>query len=263
MTLLMDMGTLTAVNDCSSLCTRLRECGTPLFGDASQCEESCQSVSTYDGFDSFLTCVDESSCESVTACRVPEAPPPTCQEVCDSLNSCEPANRLPTELEGVESCESACNEPAQAEALSLCGRSIAEGISTCEGDEFSLCLAERLYPVCDAVCVRKVECGVNDDYISCITECAAPTAEVDPVVRRRARLRQTCWQTAADCSSAQQCDEPISSVNYDPMALCEADLSCTQIDSPCEERVLELSTSIAHSTLDCSQTPSMRTAIRM
>ena len=35
------------------------------------------------------------------------------------------------------------------------------------------------------------------------------------------------------------------------MALCEADLSCTQIDSPCEERVLELSTSIAHSTLDC------------
>ena len=43
MTLLMDMGTLTAVNDCSSLCTRLRECGTPLFGDASQCEESCQS----------------------------------------------------------------------------------------------------------------------------------------------------------------------------------------------------------------------------
>lgn len=249
---LADMRLPTPVTDCESLCERLRECSNGLLGPADTCEETCTELTGYNGYDAFLSCVDGAECTALNTCRVPEPPPPTCEEVCGVLDSCEPSTRLPESLADVETCTDACSEPARAEAIGVCGRSIAEGISSCDGDIFSRCLAERLYPVCSAVCDRKLECGVASDYIDCLVGCATPSSETDPVTRRRARLRQTCWQTAAECAEAIQCDEPATPALYDPTALCTADDGCNrQIDAPCADTVLALSVSIDHEALDC------------
>jgi hypothetical protein len=248
---LADMRTPTPVTDCTSLCERLTECSNGLLGDAASCVDTCNSLASFDGYDAFLSCVDDAACSELNGCRVPEPPPPTCEEVCAVLGSCEPATRLPESLADVDTCTDACSDPARSEAIGFCGRSIAEGVSECNGDVFSRCLAERLYPVCSAVCDRKLECEVESDYIDCLVDCATPSSETDPVTRRRARLRQTCWQTAADCSAASLCDEPTSDPQYDPTALCAADEACNLVDDPCAQTVSALSLSIAHEALDC------------
>jgi hypothetical protein len=248
---LADMRTPTPVTDCTSLCERLSECSSGLLGDATSCEDACNTLTSYDGYDAFVSCVDGAACNELAGCRMPEPPPPSCGEVCGALDSCEPATRLPESLADVETCADACADPARSEAIGVCGRSIAEGISECSGDVFSRCLAERLYPICSAVCDRKLECEVESDYIDCLVDCAAPSSETDPVTRRRARLRQTCWQTAADCDVASICDEPTNDPQYDPTALCVADEMCNQIDQPCAQTVTALSLSIAHDALDC------------
>jgi hypothetical protein len=249
---LADMRLPTPVTDCPSLCERLQECSSGLLGASDTCEETCAELASYDGYDAFLACANGAECNALNSCRVPEPPPPTCEEVCGVLDTCEPATRLPQSLADVDTCTDACTDPARAEAIGVCGRSIAEGISTCDGDIFSRCLAERLYLVCSAVCDRKLECGVASDYIDCLVGCAAPSSETDPVTRRRARLRQTCWQTAAECAEAIECDEPAAPAQYDATALCVADEACnSQIDAPCADTVSALSVSIDHEALDC------------
>ena len=248
---LNDMRVPTAVTDCPSLCTRLSECNRNVLGNQEECLSACESMSQYENFANYLSCVDRAACTQLDSCVLPEPPPPTCEEVCEALEDCDPSPRLPTGFRDISRCDEACEQESIAASMVICGGAIVEGSSTCDSENFSECLADQLYPNCYAVCDRKLMCGASENLIDCVVECASPMGDSDPIMRRRARLRQTCWQTADTCDDARRCDEPTPSPTVDPSALCTADAQCSLIDAPCEETVAEIGPSIGAAALRC------------
>ena len=120
-TTLADMSTPTEVTDCASLCVRFDECNRNLLGPRDTCEDACADLEPLAGFEGFLTCVDQAECSRLDSCVVPEPPPPTCEEVCASLETCEPTNVLPEGFTDVDSCVSACADDAKSSAIVICG----------------------------------------------------------------------------------------------------------------------------------------------
>lgn len=248
--LISDMSAPNLVTDCAELCERMSECNSSVLGNRTECPETCSTLEELEGFSDYLACISQASCAQIGQCNVPRPPPPTCSEVCASLENCSPAARLPSAFSDVEDCTSGCEVEGISEAVVICGGAIADGSSECNGDTFSSCLADQLYPTCYAVCDRKLMCNAAEDLVDCVVACAAPMADTDPVTRRRARLRQTCWQTAEGCEAAVRCDEPLMAPVIDPSELCQADAACGLI-SDCEEVVTALGPTLGNATLSC------------
>lgn len=167
---------------CVSYCDRLMDCGLIEFGEEYTCIESCLAVD-----DPLLQdCAFQVTCEQIPAVCMDENYDPLCLDACDRLYQCG----VMDELE-YEECPLACFAQWDDNTMACIQESgCNEIMPVCFG---------RVDPVCEDVCIKLVDCMLEDYYEDCIVVCTTDLAEDV----RSCIQAQACEQIESVCFGQQ------------------------------------------------------------
>ncbi len=179
-------GRVRTINDCEQLCGVYDTCG---LGEASpwgaDCLAGCGEQDWADrGFRSYVSCLKLEPCDTLSSCRIPAPPLPTCEEACALTDACDAEFRLPTALTQMGTCGSACADPTWARQISACVQ--RESLNLCGAEPaFAACILESRGGDCLDICAARARCDDALDPVDCAIECLMEALEDDALAERR------------------------------------------------------------------------------
>ncbi|MEE2756666.1 MAG: hypothetical protein VYA30_08385 [Myxococcota bacterium] len=248
---------LLPLRDCEEICDFYVECDRLdlwMGRQRSACVSACEQVDDLPAFSGYRACLQTTSCEGLQDCRLPVRPRPTCNQVCETLDSCGATTRLPAAIPGVEDCSSGCGTPSISADIRRCGEAVVADPETCDEQEFALCMLREQAATCVQVCERKEDCGLVDEVIDCAISCLNRDVPMDPLALRRIRIEENCAEQSNTCDDFLSCQRiEIDGVNPDDVArICAADEACAFFGDQCVESATDLLTLTDNNTLDCA-----------
>ncbi len=232
-----DMFTGADIQTCEQACTRYAQCDrlADIFGDEANCLSTCERVAREGRPDDWFDCLEIEACNLVHRCPRPEVEPLECPELCEIAGECE--LDLP-----FDDCEGRCEDGG--DPFRACGEHL---FGQCGNDAFIGCLANEVYPQCEAMCGRAVACNILPPD-SCVAECIGGLFDADALARTRVSQRNTCVgrQDEEDCVAIDLCIFPPDPGMVMPvpteMAFCAAYDQCGFFFISCQEAYRNLAT---------------------
>ncbi|HPQ67676.1 MAG TPA: hypothetical protein PKW95_01025 [bacterium] len=142
--------------ECNRYCRRLRECDLEGPGDEVGCVETCLAVD-----DPLLRdCVERVDCESIEPICLADDYDPLCLDVCDRLDRCDALG----DIDPID-CPALCHSEWDELQISC--------LLTESCDDLGPVCLEQVDPECEQVCLRLIDCGLEDVYEDCVLTCGA------------------------------------------------------------------------------------------
>jgi hypothetical protein len=251
---MMMSGRVRTINDCEQLCGVYDTCGlTDASPWGADCLAGCGAQDWADqGFRSYVACMKLEPCDTLSSCRVPAPPLPTCEEACALTDACDQDFRLPTALTQMGTCGSACADPTWARQISACVQEASLDLCGSE-PEFAACVLEARGGDCLDICASRARCDEGIDAIDCAIECLMEAPEADPLAERRRQQQRTCLSGAQSCEAVSACLEPPAPpISEAAAAACAGGEACGALaEGACPEVMAEVAGGLRAEGISC------------
>ncbi|MDP8222486.1 MAG: hypothetical protein P9L99_03935 [Candidatus Lernaella stagnicola] len=197
--------------ECTLFCDKLAECDLLPGSDAGDCLESCLTLDDPE----LRECVAQVACELIEPVCLADDYDPLCLEACQRLEACEALGDIEPDY-----CPAACMGAWDDGTLAcLFDRACEELEPVCLG---------RAEPVCEDVCGKLVECGLEDEPADCAITCSTSLSDEG----RQCILEAPCEQIDGVCFGVQP---DLCAVVCEKLINCELDEDFEVCYAACEQ----------------------------
>ena len=215
------------IDTCEELCGVYEMCDAPDAHPWGACLEGCMGEDWEEQrFRSYVSCLKLEPCETISACLIPPAPLPSCEEACAQLDLCETDYRFPTALTQTGNCITACADETWAGQISNCVQSNERRL--CDDPTFfDSCILESRGGSCYPLCQAQADCDETLDVVDCTVACLTEAPEDDALAAYRQEQSRNCVVNANSCEEIDACLTPaVEPVNESAELVCGAAETC-------------------------------------
>jgi hypothetical protein len=196
------------IETCEELCGVYDSCDSSDAHPWGECLSGCMDEDWEEQrFRSYVSCLKLEPCETISACRIPPLPLPSCDDACAQLNICEVDYRFPGALIQNTECSTACADETWARQISSCVQANERRLCDDAGF-FDRCILEARGGECYTICQAQADCDETLDLIDCTVTCLTEAPSDDPLAAYRQEQSQACVVSATDCNAISTCLEP-------------------------------------------------------